>query len=148
MDEPILRPAEQRKLIHTYGEPLDVLINVYSLEEIVAEKLRAILQHVEKLEERGWSRSRARDYYDIWRVLQTYRDELELTDFNSLLHRKCEVRDVSFEGPGDFFQEPMLSYVERTWDDWLGPLVSSLPAFDLVIGELRPEIAALVADGN
>jgi predicted nucleotidyltransferase component of viral defense system len=146
MDEPILRPAEQRKLIHNYGEPLDVSINVYSLEEIVAEKLRAILQHVEKLEERGWSRSRARDYYDIWRVLQTYRDELELTDFNFLLHRKCEVRDVLFDEPGDFFQEQMLSYVERTWDDWLGPLVSDLPAFDLVIGELRPEIAALVAD--
>jgi hypothetical protein len=27
------------------------------------DELRAILQHVEKLEQRGWSRSRARDYY-------------------------------------------------------------------------------------
>jgi predicted nucleotidyltransferase component of viral defense system len=35
----------------------------------MAEKLRAIRQHVEKLKDTGWSRSRARDYYDVWRVL-------------------------------------------------------------------------------
>lgn len=114
----------------------------------MAEKLRAILQHVEKLEERGWSRSRARDYYDIWRVLKTYRDELQLMDFKPFLHRKCEIRNVSFEGPADFFQEPMLSYVEKTWNDWLGPLVSDLPAFNVVIGELRPKIATLVGGGD
>lgn len=148
MDEPVFHPEQQRKVIHDYGEPLDASIRVYTLEEIVAEKLRAILQHVEKLEERGWSRSRARDYYDIWRVLKTYQDELELDNFKSLLHRKCKIREVSFEEPADFFQEPMLSYVKRTWDDWLGPLVSDLPPFDLVIGELRPEIARLVADGD
>lgn len=65
VDEKILKPAPQRKIIHEYGEPLDAEVRVYALEEIVAEKLRAILQHLEKLEERGWSRSRARDYYDL-----------------------------------------------------------------------------------
>jgi predicted nucleotidyltransferase component of viral defense system len=85
VDEPVLRPALEREVIHEYGEPLDTRVKVYSLEEIVAEKLRAILQHVEKLEERGWSRSRARDYYDLWRVLKRYRDEVELAGFASLL---------------------------------------------------------------
>lgn len=51
-------------MIHEYGEPLDAEMNVYALEEIVAEMLRAVLQHAEMLEHRGWSRSRARDYYD------------------------------------------------------------------------------------
>ena len=63
-------PPRQRSVIHEYGEPLDAEMNVYALEEIVAEKLRAILQHAEKLEHRGWSRSRARDCYDLWRVLR------------------------------------------------------------------------------
>ena len=31
-----------------------------------------LLQHVEKLQERGWSRSRARDYYDLWRIFNAY----------------------------------------------------------------------------
>jgi predicted nucleotidyltransferase component of viral defense system len=60
VDEKILKPAPKRKVIHEYGEPLEAEVRVYALEEIVAEKLRAILQHVEKLEARGWSRSRAR----------------------------------------------------------------------------------------
>ncbi|PYV80988.1 MAG: hypothetical protein DMG05_30700, partial [Acidobacteria bacterium] len=58
---------------------------VYALEEIVAEKLRAILQHFEKLEVRGWSRSRARDYYDLWRILATYQDQMNLAGFTSFL---------------------------------------------------------------
>ena len=68
MDESILRPPEHRRVIHEYGEPLNVEIPVYSLEEIVAEKLRALLQQVALFKARGWSRSRARDYYHLWRV--------------------------------------------------------------------------------
>lgn len=43
-DEPVLRPVRQRRITHEYGEPLKASIGVYSLEEIVAEKLRAILR--------------------------------------------------------------------------------------------------------
>ena len=148
VDEKILKPAPTRRIIHEYGEPLEAEVRVYALEEIVAEKLRAILQHVEKLEERGWSRSRARDYYDLWRVLGTYKDQMDLSDFSAFLREKCAVRDVAFTGPEDFFQETMLAYVEKTWDQWLGPLVPGLPSFETVIGELRPQVAALVPAGR
>src|SRR6266536_893158 len=46
VDEKILKPAAVRELIHEYGEPIHVSLQVYALEEIVAEKLRAILQHI------------------------------------------------------------------------------------------------------
>ncbi len=144
VDEKILKSVPTRKVIHEYGEPLEAAIRVYALEEIAAEKLRAILQHVEKLEERGWSRSRARDYYDLWRVLGTYSDRMDLSDFPSFLREKCAVRSVAFAGPDDFFQERMLVYVEKTWDQWLDPLVPGLPTFDTVIGELRLQVASLV----
>jgi uncharacterized protein len=144
VDEPVLMPAQRRAVIHEYGEPLDTEMNVYSLEEIVAEKLRAILQHAQKLEHRGWSRSRARDYYDLWRVLHRYRGEMHLGDFRSFLTKKCAIRQVSFAGPDDFFEPTMLAYVERTWETWLGPLVADLPPFDLVVKELRPQIVALL----
>lgn len=58
LDEQVLKPAVRLPLLHDYGEPLEVLVPVYSLEEIVAEKLRAILQHMRSLERRGWARSR------------------------------------------------------------------------------------------
>lgn len=145
VDERILKPSLKRKLIHEYGEPIESEIRVYALEEIVAEKLRTILQHAEQLEERGWCRSRARDYYDLWRVLGTYKDRMDLAGFTAFLTAKCAVRNVTFTGPDDFFQVPMLTSIEKSWDQWLGPLVPVLPSFMTVIGELRPQITALVS---
>ena len=145
VDEKLLKPVQNRDVIHEYGEPLAAKVRVYALEEIVAEKLRAILQHSEKLDERGWSRSRARDYYDLWRIFGTYRSRMELRNFASFLSEKCAVRKVSFQGPGDFFQEQILAYVDKTWDQWLGPLVSDLPSFPTVISELRPQIEDLLS---
>ena len=143
VDEQILLPPQRRAVIHEYGERFDAELAVYPLEEIVAEKLRAILQHAEKLERRGWSRSRARDYYDLWRVFHRYRDVMRLEDFRGLLVSKCAVRHVGFAGPDDFFQPAMLAYVQRTWRDWLGPLVTDLPSFELVVDELRAQLATL-----
>ncbi len=140
VDERVLRPAEKRKIIHEYGEPLDTTVQVYSLEEIVAEKLRAILQHVEKVEKRGWSRSRARDYYDLWRVFESYSDQMDLSDFVPFLQQKCASRNIAFKGPEDFFQEIMLAYVEKTWNQWLGPLVPELPAFGSAIADLKERV--------
>jgi len=144
IDEPILKTPSLRSVIHEYGEPVEADVQVYALEEIIAEKLRAIQQHRRMMEERGWSRSRARDYYDIWRILGTYRDRLDLTDLGRLVKAKCEVRSVDFHEPDDFFEGAMLAYVERTWSQWLGNLVPELPAFTTVIGELRPQIGTIL----
>lgn len=143
VDEKVLKPVQNRKIIHEYGEPLDAQVQVYALEEIVAEKLRAILQHIERFEERGWSRSRARDYYDLWRVLGAYKGQMDLSGFASFLREKCAVRGVTFKGSEDFFDDTMLAYVEKTWDQWLGPLVPGLPSFQTVIHDLRPQVTAL-----
>ncbi len=145
VDEKVLRPPCRRKVIHDYGEPLDTEVQVYTLEEILAEKLRAILQHQRSLQERGWSRSRARDYYDIWRILGTYQDDLNLGDFTRLVRDKCKVRGVDFKGPEDFFDDAMLAYVERTWSEWLGNLVPNLPTFQEVMKELRPQVVMLMS---
>ena len=144
MDEQILKPIDRRSVIHQYGEPFDLLMPVYSREEIVAEKLRAILQHTAKLQERGWSRSRARDYYDLWRIFASFRESMDLSDFPGFLRAKCALRKVTFRDSDDFFQDIMVDYVRKTWRQWLEPLVPDLPSCDTVIRDLRPQIAALL----
>ena len=144
MDEPVLRPVKERAVIHDYEESIEAEIKVYSLEEIVAEKLRAILQQMARLRERGWARSRARDYYDIWRIMGRFRDQMDLTEFSSLLSEKCAVRDVRYDGYEDFFREDMLAYVEDTWETFLQPLMRDLPSFELVIRGLRPQMKELL----
>jgi predicted nucleotidyltransferase component of viral defense system len=131
--------------MHDYGEPIEVELQVYTLEEIMAEKLRAILQHQEKREERGWARSRARDSYDIWRILGAYQDRLDLTGFARLLREKCEIRGVGFQAADDFFGDKRLACVERTWDQWLGNLVPHLPTCETVMGQLRLQIVSMLA---
>jgi hypothetical protein len=71
-------------------------------------------------------------------------ERLDLSNFEPFLREKCATRDVGFEGSDSFFQEPMLSYVARTWEQWLGRLVPDLPPFDIVIEQLRPRIADLI----
>ncbi len=144
VDEAIHRATPRKMILHEYGEPLRATVLVYALDEIIAEKLRAILQHMARLAERGWSRSRARDYYDLWRVLGAFREQLDLRDFRSLLHAKCAARGVSFVGPGDFFQGKMLSLVEATWVQWLDPLVPALPPYEKVVSELRIQVEELL----
>ena len=78
-------------------------------------------------------------------MLGTYKEQIDLTGFNSLLHRKCAARDVDFAGLDDFFYDYMLSYVAGTWDRSLGLLVLELPPFETIVGELRPHVAALLS---
>lgn len=145
VDEKLLKPSLNRPVLHDYGEPLEVTVAVYSLEEIIAEKLRALLQHLRALKQRGWVRSRARDYYDLWRILGEHRDHLDLAHFPTFLREKCAIRDVTFTGPESFFPPSMLEVVEKTWDQWLGPLVPKLPPYATVIDALRPQITALLS---
>jgi len=146
-DEKVLAPPVRCSVLHDYEEPFAVQVRAYALEEIVAEKLRAILQHLRALEHRGWARSRARDYYDLWRILATYRDRLNVSDFPAFLSAKCALRRVTFSGPESFFPEAMLLTVHKRWEQWLGPLVPTLPTCETVMTELRPQIAALLGFG-
>ena len=122
IDEPILWPVAQREIMHEYGEPLKVEVPTYSLEEVVAEKLRAVLQQLDQLESRGWVRTRARDFYDLWSVLGRYQEGLDLTDFGDRLREKCQLRHVDFDSPEDFFDPRVVDNVllngKAPWSHW------------------------------
>lgn len=145
-DEKLMMPSIILPIIHEYGEKIETKLSVYSLEEIIAEKLRAILQNIQAFERKGWVRSRARDYYDLWRILSTYREKLDLSNFQALLRQKCDYREVNFSSAASFFIPKLLTEVEKTWDQWLGPLLPHLPSYEQVINELRLEVDTLFHD--
>ncbi len=146
VDEPVKIETHARKIIHGYGEDISQEIFVYSLEEIVAEKMRALLQHLQKLKERGWSRSRARDYYDLWKIFNHYQAQLRMNILPNLFLEKCKLRDITFRGPEEFFDKILVDYVSRTWEQWLGPLVAELPEFKTVIHNLKQKLFELFRD--
>lgn len=142
--EEVLVPPQARPLLHEYGDELEGEILTYALEEIVAEKLRAILQQVANGYVRGWIRPRPRDYYDLWRILTTYPSLLDTPNFVALLRQKCAAKEVAFVGPESFFPEIMIREVEKNWSNWMRPLVGELSSWSQVFQELQPLITKLL----
>jgi predicted nucleotidyltransferase component of viral defense system len=134
--ERVILPLQSRKIIHNYGEALNVSANVYSLEEIIAEKLRAILQYTKKLHENNWARSRSRDYYDLWSIFNHFNAEINYDLIRGVLGKKCIGKHVSFKGIEDFFDPIAIAEVSKTWEQWLKPLVQDLPKVEQVIKDI------------
>lgn len=132
----LMTPARQ-KILHDYGESFEGYIYTYPMEEIVAEKIRALLQFAKKLHERGWARSRVRDYYDIWRILGSYADQLRLDIIPALVNQKCAHKGVAFGGIEDIFQEKLMLNLEKEWEPWLQDVVPNLPQKDIVLHDLK-----------
>lgn len=122
---------------HGYGEPLDATAWCYSREEIVAEKLRALLQNARRAEERGWARSRARDYYDLWCLLTDTPEVVWSEDFLPRLRQKAALKGVTFADVSSFLTPDMLARAERDWSRTLAPVLAVLPDWDTVLSELR-----------
>jgi predicted nucleotidyltransferase component of viral defense system len=135
--EPVLLPPEARSLIHLYGTPLETSVNCYPLDEVVAEKMRTLLQTHQKLLERSWNRPRARDYYDLWHIFTRYGDTLNPERLPGLLEQKAAHAEVSFSNVTDFFTAELIKEAQKNWDSNLGAFVNDLPPCDTVLLELQ-----------
>lgn len=101
-DEPALLPAPPRAVAHGYDEPFAVSVRTYALEEICAEKLRSTRQTQATLAARGWARSRARDFYDLWHLVRDPPERIDWTSVSSILPaRSIRPRDNQARGVSD-----------------------------------------------
>lgn len=146
--EELLFPPHRRAILHDYGENIQQEVLVYSLEEIVIEKLRGILQHTRKLHEKGWTRSRTRDYYDLYRLLHYDPSLFEEGRLVSYLKKKCASKQVSFQSMHDFFDPKFLKEVQKDWTEHLGYLMKELPPIQGVFDTLREGIGKLVSSDS
>jgi predicted nucleotidyltransferase component of viral defense system len=146
-DEDVLLPPATRTLVHRYPDPPQATWRCYSLEEIVVEKLRALLQGHAQLRERGWGASRAcRDYYDLWYVLG--RGALDTALLPSVLARKCALRQVTFASAADFLAPELQAVARAEWERQLLPFAPDAPPAEQVLGELGGLLAALRLDAE
>jgi predicted nucleotidyltransferase component of viral defense system len=137
-DEKLLFEPKEKAILHEYGEDLPQTLRSYSLEEIVLEKYRAILQNQERLKMKGWIRSRVRDYYDLWRILKHFKEHLCLQGFRAAFLEKCSVKGIRFEGITSFFnQKDYVQKIQQDWETYLGDLIMELPPFELMLDDLK-----------
>ncbi len=146
LDEKIIAAPKQRKLIHAFDEPLTASIAVYSLEEIVAEKLRALLQWTRQTVEKGrTSMPVARTYFDLWWLLTERKPRLKLKGFDQLLWDKCAVRAVSFQGSESFFHPALVQLAKTNWKLQLAGLVADPPPVEMALSDTQSAVARLLA---
>ena len=127
--EPIVRPVEIRPITHEFDdEPLDVVLPVYALDEVVLEKLRAFLQAAVNLNRRDWA-NRARDLYDLW-WLWSQRAPVSWMELQGPLAAKAAAREVAFTGPEAFLDPRLLRAYRDSWNPRLTNVVPYLPPFD------------------
>jgi predicted nucleotidyltransferase component of viral defense system len=118
VEEPIWR-----KVRPEYEDIPEFRAQVYSLNEILVEKIRSIFQ-----------RGKARDYYDVWRLMKA--NHFDQDRIRSLLVKKCGMTGIEFR-PNLIFDQTRLSEAEKFWTIALARLTKDLPDFQTVLAELR-----------
>lgn len=142
--EKVILQSVSRAIIHPYEDNFDFKLQAYSIDEIIAEKIRALLQFSKKLHERGWGRSRVRDYYDLWSILKYYAGEITPDIIPNLTQEKCAHKSVIFDNINDIFNEKLMLNVDEEWESWLGGIVvSGLPEKCVVIQDLKENLGKI-----
>ena len=134
--EDVVLPPEDLKILHFYTDSLrGARAWTYSLDEIMAEKLRSILQQRKRV-------PRPRDYYDLWYVLKN--KDVNRKEVRAAFLKKCELKKEAFESVDDFFGKALLEKNATAWVASIGRQVKEVPPFDQVIDELRPTLRRLL----
>lgn len=104
---------------HSYEDIPISTVPAYSVEEIFVEKLRSIYQ-----------RARARDYYDIYRLLQ--QEQFDDQTIHTALQEKAAAHDVALD-LANGVPDDDIDAIEAYWDQALDRLVTNQISFDDVI---------------
>ena len=135
--EDIVLDAEDRPILHYYSDNLrKARAWCYRIEEILGEKLRAILQQRKRV-------PRPRDFYDLWWVLKN-RPDCDKALVRQAFEAKCKLKNEPFKSTQDFFNKFLLAKNRAAWAASIGKQVKDVPAFDQVVDELRPMIASIL----
>ena len=123
-DEPILTPTEVCRVEPLFSDLTSFRLVAYSKIEIVAEKLRALLQQQEK-----WPRPR--DLYDLWYVLCHKAEKLPGRELREIFARKCAVRNAEPD-LHRLTSENLREWNREAWKNQLAPMMKSVPDYEMV----------------
>lgn len=121
----------QLEIGHAYSDKLALdpnKIPCYSINEVMAEKLRALIQR---------SYTAPRDFYDIWHLHKNYPD-LDFAKIVAAFYKKMEFKNLKFTGIEQLMDEDDDKKLRASWKNSLAHQIQSdaLPEFDKVKEEL------------
>lgn len=126
-DEPIVRPPVLRPIAHPYPDALpgEATVRCYPLEELFAEKIRAMAQ-----------RSRPRDLYDIVNLHRRHDLRLASALVREILSEKCEAKAIAMPTREGIDALPYRAELETEWENMLAHQLPGLPPIEDFLAEL------------
>ncbi len=106
-------------------------VKVYSLETLVGEKIRAIL-------ERGY----IRDYYDVWRLFKE--KKFDKKEARKMFELKCKAKNVKFSKIDEFFPNGTADTLKEHLPNLTRLTIESLPSIDDMLDDLRESLEAFL----
>lgn len=136
LDEPVVLPPQRRPVVTgLFIDPRPQVLS-YALEEILAEKLRSILQ-----------RGKARDYYDVWRLLTEKADAFDRQTARRVLSEKCRHTGLPEPSVEALLSPALLEEASAYWSqDLIGQVPGEdLPSLGTVATDLSQSLAAFLS---
>jgi predicted nucleotidyltransferase component of viral defense system len=129
----LILDVKARPTLSRYGESLTCNVYVVDFAEIMAEKLRALM-------ERGYPR----DYYDISTHIDKIKDKAFL---RQLTKRKCRLIGAKYE-PSNILDADALARAKAAWKTQLEQLLPHYTDFKTILPELKSKLSFLLQNKN
>ena len=128
--EEMIFDVSQQKVTHPYSDTLklETTIPCYKIEEVLAEKLRALIQR---------SYTAPRDYYDIWYLSNNFPD-LDWESIVVAFHKKMRFKNLEFTGIEQLINPKSDKALKGAWKNSLGHQIQQdkLPDYEIVRSNL------------
>jgi predicted nucleotidyltransferase component of viral defense system len=131
--EQMVFQPEIRLVNHGYMDNLSELtaagIPCYSIQEVLAEKFRALIQR---------SYTAPRDFYDIWYLSQNV-PELNWSEIVEAFHKKMKFKNIEFTGIDQMINDENDKQLMAAWNNSLAHQISGdyFPKYGNVRGEIK-----------
>ena len=133
-EEVLLLDEDNRSIYHPYTDTLiaEKPISCYAIDEIIAEKLRSLIQ-------RKYTASR--DYFDLFNLTDGF-SAADWSRIKLLFLEKMDHKGLKYEGPGQLVPPASIENVSKNWEQTIGHQISNgsaIPSTQL-INEVRQRI--------
>ena len=132
-DELIGDIPQLRNLHHDYTDVSNPAPQIlcYSINEVLAEKTRALVQRS----------GRARDIYDVVNISRNFREKIDPQRTKSIAIKKFHFKDLKTPSVEYIIDAIDYDVLRTNWEQQLAHQINKLPPVDMFIEELQDAIA-------
>ena len=133
-NEKLMQKPVMKALPRNYSDYPYFSIRVMCLEEVFAEKLRALIE-----------RKKARDFFDVWKLTSLPLDKKKA---RALFIKKCMAKGIGFTGLKSLFSPELKETLAPYWAKELSRVMDKTPSQARVLSELKKRLVFYASNAS